>query len=270
MDYTLLIIAVTAACGVLWALDRWVWEPARRLSSGGAAPQPRWIAYTGGLFPLLLVILLLRSFVAEPFRIPSGSMLPTLVPGDLILVNKFVYGIRLPVSNAKLVPVGEPERGDVAVFRYPLNPKVSYIKRVVGLPGDEVVYLDKRLVVNGKTVQQKRAGKLVPPKVRRAAEPWQVLREERLGEIRHPIVLDPKVAPGIRPLDGVSPVGACQYGRRGVVCRVPEGSYFVMGDNRDNSEDSRYWGFVPEENLIGRAFLVWANFHDMKRVGLFQ
>lgn len=150
MDYTLPIALITAVSGILWVLDRWVWAPARHLSSGGTAQQPKWLEYSAGLFPILFVIFIFRSFVVEPFRIPSGSMEPTLIPGDFVLVNKFSYGIRLPLSHFKVIDASSPERGDVIVFRYPPNPKLDYIKRVVGLPGDEVVYLDKKLVVNGE------------------------------------------------------------------------------------------------------------------------
>lgn len=264
MDYTLLIVGVTAATGALWALERWVWGPQRRLGLSVEARRPRWIDWTAGLFPVLLLVLVLRSFVAEPFRIPSGSMMPTLIPGDLILVNKFEYGLRLPVLNTKIVPVGAPQRGDVIVFRHPLDRRTAYIKRVVGLPGDEVVYLDKRLVVNGERQRLERTRQSPRPGEK---ESWQVMRTETLGSHTHRILLDPRVTPEVKSVSGVSPEEACRYSRRGIVCLVPAGHYFVLGDNRDNSLDSRYWGFVPEQNIIGRAFLVWADFKDMKRVG---
>lgn len=265
MDYTLLIVAVTLAAGVLWGLDRWVWAPERLASLGPHARRPRWLDYTAGLFPILLLVLAFRSFVFEPFRIPSGSMMPTLVPGDFVLVNKFVYGLRLPLLNLKIVRAKEPARGDVIVFRYPVNPRLDYIKRVVGVPGDEVVYLDKRLVINGERqplsrLPSSRAGE-------GTNESWQQLRLENLDGRRHRIVLDPRLSPEVRPVPGMSAAQDCRYSRRGIVCRVPEGHYFVLGDNRDYSQDSRYWGFVPEKNIVGRAFLVWANFSNMKRVG---
>lgn len=267
MDYTLLIVGVTAATGVLWGLERWVWGPQRRSGLSPEARRPRWIDWTAGLFPVLLVVLLARSFLFEPFRIPSGSMMPTLIPGDLILVNKLAYGLRLPVTGTRLLGGGLPERGDVIVFHHPLDRRMIYIKRVIGLPGDEVVYLDKRLVVNGERMRQSRPrGRALPGE----KEKWLTMRAEQIGSRTHRILLDPKVTPEVKPVQGVSAGDACRYSARGIVCQVPAGSYFVMGDNRDNSLDSRYWGFVPEKNIVGRAFLIWANFKNMKRVGRFN
>ncbi len=261
MDYTVLIVAATALSAVLWGLDRWVWAPERLLTSGGEARRPTWLEWTAGLFPVLLAVLLIRSFLYEPFRIPSGSMEPTLLPGDLILVKKYAYGLRMPLSGARLAGSRTPARGDVIVFHYPLNPRLSYIKRVVGLPGDEVVYLDKRLVINGERQKQ------VVPKEKSSGRLRLAEREETLGGVRHRIYLNPKVPPEVKPAEGISPADTCRYSRRGVVCRVPAGQYFVMGDNRDGSEDSRYWGYVPEKNVIGKAVLIAANFSDMKRSG---
>lgn len=267
MDYTLPIALITAVSGILWVLDRWVWAPARHLSSGGTARQPKWLEYSAGLFPILFVIFIFRSFVVEPFRIPSGSMEPTLIPGDFVLVNKFSYGIRLPLSHLKVIDASSPERGDVIVFRYPPNPKLDYIKRVVGLPGDEVVYLDKKLVVNGEPAPLTRPPRKAVEAAKGYKHNWQILRIEKLGGKKHAIVLNSNISSEVQPVAGMSPTDSCRYSRRGVVCRIPEGQYFVMGDNRDNSEDSRYWGFVPEKNIIGRAFFIWANFHNMRRFG---
>jgi signal peptidase I len=191
-----------------------------------------WVDLSRSLFPVILIVLIIRSFIVEPFRIPSGSMVPTLLTGDFILVNKFAYGLRLPVSHHKLVPVGEPERGDVAVFRYPLDPSQDYIKRIVGLPGDRISYRDKRLYINGKLAEQQPLGEWS------GREPAQV-REERLGELSHSILVH-----------GNSSGQEFDY-------RVPAASYFVMGDNRDRSSDSRFWGAVPEDHLVGQAFLIW-------------
>lgn len=264
MDSTMLLAGAAAAAGAVWAMDRWVWAPERRASMGSGASRPRWVGAVAGLFPVLVFVLLFRGFVMEPFRIPSGSMMPTLLPGDLILVDKHAYGLRLPVTNAKIWGEGSPERGDVVVFRYPKSPGTAYIKRVVGLPGDEVVYLDKRLVING---ERQKTAKAASPAKAGEKEAWQVMRAETLGGRRHRILLDPKVTPEVKQVKGVSPEEGCRYSRRGIVCQVPEGHYFVMGDNRDNSLDSRYWGFVPEANVVGRAFFVMINLKNVKRFG---
>jgi len=183
---------------------------------------------------------LLRSFLVEPFRIPSGSMMPTLLVGDFILVNKYAYGIRLPVLNRKVVDLGEPQRGDVVVFRFPKDPRVDYIKRVVGVPGDHVVYRNKTLFINGKQVPQIPQGSYIGTGSGLSMSGAE-LRREALGDVKHDILVVPRVS-GVET-DTV----------------VPAGHYFVMGDNRDNSNDSRYWGFVPDENLVGRAFMIWMN-----------
>ncbi|HHH38809.1 MAG TPA: signal peptidase I, partial [Sedimenticola sp.] len=206
-------------------------------------------------FPIILIVLLLRSFLVEPFRIPSGSMMPTLLVGDFILVNKFAYGIRLPVLNRKVIELGEPARGDVVVFRYPRNPSVDYIKRVVGLPGDTIGYRDKILYVNGEPQKQTPVG--IYTGVGSGARETGVLdRIEHLGEVDHHILINPRA-----PDFGFG----CQVLMQGPV-RVPEGHYFAMGDNRDNSNDSRCWGFVPEQNLVGKAFGIWMSW-DSNRSG---
>ena len=221
MDYTLPIALITAVSGILWVLDRWVWAPARHLSSGGTARQPKWLEYSAGLFPILFVIFIFRSFVVEPFRIPSGSMEPTLIPGDFVLVNKFSYGIRLPLSHLKVIDASSPERGDVIVFRYPPNPKLDYIKRVVGLPGDEVVYLDKKLVVNGEPAPLTRPPRKAVEAAKGYKHNWQILRIEKLGGKKHAIVLNPNISSEVQPVAGMSPTDSCRYSRRGVVCRIP-------------------------------------------------
>ena len=231
-----------------------------------ALRQPLWLEYTAGLFPVIAVVFFLRSFVAEPFKIPSGSMIPTLLVGDLILVNKFAYGIRLPVVNAKIVDVGAPQRGDVMVFRYPRDPSMDYIKRVVGLPGDRVSYQDRRLAINGKDVALAPAGEYYDSE-RLSYTPQFT---ESLGTLPHRILTEPDKPSFISGVDGFPFRDRCEYGRTGVTCTVPPGHYFVMGDNRENSLDSRYWGFVPEQNIVGKAFFIWMNFSDIERIGRFH
>jgi signal peptidase I len=227
--------------------------------------QPWWLDWTAGLFPVILAVFLLRSFLVEPFKIPSGSMIPTLHVGDLILVNKFHYGVRLPVVNAKVVPNNDPKRGDVMVFRYPVDPRVDYIKRVIGLPGDEVSYLNKRLTINGQPVPTEALPEYYDEESLQYAQQFK----ERLGDAEHRILIDNDRTPFLgNPAFPFS--NACRYSIEGVTCKVPPGHYFVMGDNRDNSQDSRYWGFVPDENIVGKAFFVWMNFGNLGRIGPFQ
>jgi signal peptidase I len=232
--------------------------------------QPWWLDWTAGLFPVILAVFLLRSFLVEPFKIPSGSMIPTLMVGDLILVNKFHYGVRLPVIDKKIVPNHDPQRGDVVVFRYPKDTSVDYIKRVVGLPGDEVAYLNQRLYVNGVAVPLTP----VPPPGFYDEETMRYYPEytEKLGNVAHHILLNPQSVPFYGPPDQITfpHRDNCRYSAEGVACKVPPGNYFMMGDNRDNSQDSRYWGFVPDRNIVGKAFFVWMNFGNLKRIGPFH
>jgi signal peptidase I len=228
--------------------------------------QPWWLDWTAGLFPVIIVVFLLRSFLFEPFKIPSGSMIPTLLVGDLILVNKFTYGVRLPVINLKITEGNKPQRGDVMVFRYPPKPSLDYIKRVVGVPGDTVAYLNKRLTINGKPVETN----ALPDFLDEDASQYFKQFEETLGEKPHRLLNDarrPAFIAGIEKFDGME---NCNYTVEGVTCTVPEGQYFMMGDNRDNSLDSRYWGFVPDKNIVGKAFFVWMNFTNLKRIGAFH
>jgi signal peptidase I len=229
--------------------------------------QPWWLDWTAGLFPVILAVFLLRSFLFEPFKIPSGSMVPTLLVGDLILVNKFHYGVRLPVINKKIIPNNEPQRGDVMVFRYPPDPRMDYIKRVVGVPGDEVAYLNQRLTINGQLVPVTPLGEYYDEDSLRYAQQFS----EKLGEVEHRILVDPKRQAYFGSDDKRFPFREnCRYSAEGVVCKVPQGHYFTMGDNRDNSQDSRFWGFVPDENIVGRAFFVWMNFGNLGRIGGFH
>jgi signal peptidase I len=232
--------------------------------------QPWWLDWTAGLFPVILVVFLLRSFLFEPFKIPSGSMIPTLLVGDLILVNKFYYGVRLPVVNKKIISNRDPRRGDVMVFRYPNDPSVDYIKRVVGVPGDEVSFRSQQLYLNGAAVPTE----ATPPPgfydddLRRYFPEYR----EKLGDVEHHILLNPSSRPFYGRDDEINfPFREnCRYSAEDVTCKVPAGHYFMMGDNRDNSQDSRFWGFVPDANIVGRAFFVWMNFGNLKRIGSFH
>jgi signal peptidase I len=238
----------------------------RRAAGDRAGKAPWWVEYAVSFFPVILFVFLLRSFVVEPFRIPSGSMLPTLQSGDLILVNKFIYGIRLPIIDRKVIDTGAVKRGDVIVFRYPVDPDVDYIKRVIGVPGDEVAYLGKKLYVNGQLVTHVRDGDYFEPD--RVAYVAQY--DEQLGDVNHKILLDEQRLSDFGPIWRFPGLDRCQYSGEGVRCTVPPGSYFAMGDNRDNSADSRYWGFVPDGNIVGKAFFVWMNFSDLSRIGRFH
>jgi signal peptidase I len=228
--------------------------------------QPWWLDWTAGLFPVILFIFILRSFLYEPFKIPSGSMIPTLWVGDLILVNKFHYGVRLPVVNTKLTHGTPVARGDVMVFKYPPRPSVDYIKRVVGIPGDEIAYLNKKLTINGQAVPTEAVPEFFDESVMRYSKQFQ----EKLGPKTHNLLVDddrPAFIPGAEDFPFKE---RCNYTVEGVTCRVPEGHYFMMGDNRDNSLDSRYWGFVPDANIVGKAFFVWMNFGNLGRIGSFN
>ncbi|GGB89085.1 signal peptidase I [Marinobacterium zhoushanense] len=254
-DFALILVLATFVTGVLWLLDMLVFVPRRRLrlaeaelKAGGALPeearkqliQPSgWADLSRSMFPVLGLVLLLRSFLYEPFQIPSGSMLPTLQVGDYILVNKYHYGLRLPVLNTKFLPLDEPQRGDVVVFKYPEQPSINYIKRVVGLPGDVVTYSDKVVYINGEAQSQSLLAQLPP------LSPERLLVKETLGEAEHEIYRD---------------IGRPTLNAQWT---VPAGHYFVMGDNRDNSNDSRYWGFVPDELLVGKAVAVWMHWSEL-------
>jgi signal peptidase I len=229
--------------------------------------QPWWLDWTAGLFPVILVVFLLRSFLFEPFKIPSGSMVPTLLVGDLILVNKYHYGVRLPVINKKIIANHDPRRGDVMVFRYPVDTRVDYIKRVVGLPGDEITYANQKLTINGQAIEVRSDGEYYDEDSLRYAPQYL----EKFDPVEHRILVDPKrnAYYGAEPKN--FPHGDnCRYSAQGLTCKVPAGHYFMMGDNRDNSQDSRYWGFVPDENIVGKAFFVWMNFGNWRRIGSFQ
>ena len=264
-DFPTIMVLAVFITGVIWALDAWLWAPKRKqqfdeLSHGDKAlteerleqerdrllKEPVLVEYSRSLFPVILIVLILRSFLIEPFRIPSGSMMPTLLDGDFILVNKFTYGIRLPVLNQKIIDVGEPERGDVAVFRYPKQPSVDYIKRIIGLPGDRIIYRNKKLYINGKLMDQVDFGVYEATGTGISMAGAKVY-EENLENVQHNILIDNN-----RPIINM------EY-------TVGQGEYFVMGDNRDNSNDSRFWGTVPEANLVGRAFMIWMNWDSANK-----
>lgn len=235
--------------------------------------QPGWIEFPAGFFPVILVVFILRSFLFEPFRIPSGSMIPTLLIGDLILVNKYTYGIRLPIINKKILEIGSPQRGDVMVFRYPVNPSDDYVKRVIGLPGDTIVYRNKRLTINGVLVDVAPAPDFFDADRVTYSKQFAEKLPRGSGVLDHMILVDDDRSGIISPVTDRFPYREnCNYsdGYSAMTCKVPAGYYFVMGDNRDNSADSRYWGFVPDGNIVGKAFLIWMNFGNIGRVGLFH
>jgi signal peptidase I len=295
-SFALLLLLATVVTGIYWLAERFVFLPQRqkavarleaetaqrraeltkmgidkvdtdiRESSEKLLMQPWWLDWTAGLFPVIVVVFVLRSFLFEPFKIPSGSMIPTLHIGDLILVNKYHYGIRLPVANTKLTEGTPVQRGDVMVFRYPPKPSVDYIKRVVGLPGDEVAYLNKSLTINGKPVPTE----VLPDFFDESTMRYHKHRRETLGAKPHETLQNddrPAFAAGAEQFVGRE---NCSYTVEGVSCKVPAGHYFMMGDNRDNSLDSRFWGFVPDANIVGKAFFVWMNFGNLKRIGAFD
>jgi len=263
MGFPAVLLLATALTGIVRVVDALVLKKARKNTS----TEPVVVEMARSFFPVILIVFVLRSFLYEPFKIPSESMVPTLVVGDFILVNKFNYGVRLPVINKKIVDVNLPQRGDVMVFRYPEDPAKDFIKRVVGIPGDKIVYKNKRLVINDQPIPTEQLDSQTRVDDRLAFQSYDVVRE-KLGTKPHLSYLDPRM-PGVR-LGGVREFpnrANCAYNDDQMTCTVPAGHYFMMGDNRDNSEDSRYWGFVPEENIVGKAVLVWMNFGSMKRIG---
>ena len=295
-NFSLLLFLATVVTGVYWLAERFYFLPQRQralvaleestarrqaeLAKMGITQvdndtgeakirlimQPWWLDWTAGLFPVIVVVFLLRSFLFEPFKIPSGSMIPTLLINDLILVNKFHYGVRLPVINLKVLNNNSPQRGDVMVFRYPPKPSLDYIKRVVGVPGDEVAYLNKKLTINGIPLPKTALPDFFDEDTMRYAKQF----DEVTGTRRYRLLNDedrPAFIPGTEDFPFKQ---NCRYSSEGVVCKVPEGHYFMMGDNRDNSLDSRYWGFVPEKNIVGKAFFVWMNFGNLKCIGAFD
>jgi signal peptidase I len=255
-DFPLLLVLLTLGTGVVWAVDSLLWRKKRQqrvdeLKGRGetdfelldkAGREPSLVEMSRSFFPIILIVLVVRSFIVEPFRIPSGSMMPTLLIGDFILVNKFAYGVRLPVLNSRIINTGHPQRGDVTVFRYPENPKIDFIKRIVGVPGDRIAYRNKVLYINGEQVPQQYLESYVGTGSGNVMTGSRRLHENLIG-VKHDILVMP---------------GRNNFGADFETV-VPPGQYFAMGDNRDNSRDSRFWGFLPEENLVGKAFLIWMN-----------
>ena len=305
-NFALLLLMATVVTGIYWLAERFVFLPQRqkavvqleaetaqrraeltkmgidkvdtdiRESREKLLMQPWWLDWTAGLFPVIVVVFVLRSFLFEPFKIPSGSMIPTLHIGDLILVNKFHYGIRLPVANTKLTEGTPVQRGDVMVFRYPPKPSLDYIKRVVGVPGDKVAYLNKKLTINGQPVSKVAIPEFFDADNMRYSKQFE--EDMPIGSapadmktLRKIRLLNEESAPNfVSGIEDFSFKENCTYSVEGLECTVPAGHYFMMGDNRDNSLDSRYWGFVPDKNIVGKAFFVWMNFSNPSRIGSFD
>ncbi|MBI3284969.1 MAG: signal peptidase I [Burkholderiales bacterium] len=295
-NFALILFVLTILTGIVWFLDVFVLAKQRRLTADTALAewdarekkllldgievdqrgraqleerllkQPLWIEYSGSFFPVIALVFFLRSFLYEPFKIPSSSMLPTLLVGDLILVNKFTYGIRLPIINKKVIELNQPQRGDVMVFKYPEDPAVDYIKRVVGVPGDKIVYKNKRLSVNGKDLSYQ----VLPDFLDEERLSYFRQFTENLTGVQHNILNDDQAPVFVRDPHNFPKRDMCNYDNEGFACTVPQGQYFMMGDNRDNSLDSRYWGFVPDQNIVGKAFFVWMNLGNIKRIGSFH
>lgn len=299
-NFSLILFILTVGTGIVWVLDVFYLAKKRRanadavlaefdarnakLAGEGVKPdnngraalqaslmrQPTWIEYSGSFFPVIALVFGLRSFLYEPFKIPSTSMVPTLQVGDLILVNKYTYGIRLPILNKKVIEVNDPQRGDVMVFKYPENMTLDYIKRVVGVPGDTVTYRNKRLIVNGAQVSYK----ALPDYLDEETLSYSKQLTENLNGVAHQILNNPRAPSYVSNPHDFPNRDLCTYDAEGFTCKVPAGQYFMMGDNRDNSLDSRYWGFVPDKNIVGKAFFVWLNLsnfpNNLGRIGSFE
>ena len=265
MNFALILFVALVITGGIWLLDALVLKRSR----DKGVREPLLVEYAKSFFPVILVVFTLRSFLVEPFKIPSGSMMPTLLVGDFILVNKYTYGIRLPIINKKVIELNNPKRGDVMVFRYPGDPSLDYIKRVIGVPGDVVEYRDKKLSINGRPVSLSNTGtySYVGNGLNYITA---MVYKERLNGANHTMMTEPG-KPAVYPTQVVDfPFREnCSYNAEGegFVCKVPQGQYFMMGDNRDASNDSRYWGFVPDRNIVGKAFFIWMNFDDLGRIG---
>lgn len=303
-NFALILFVLTVITGIIWFLDIFVFAKQRKAAADVATAefdarraklsaeglkaeagnreeliaallkQPAWIEYTGSFFPIILLVFCLRSFLYEPFKIPSSSMFPTLLIGDLILVNKYTYGIRLPIINKKIIDINEPKRGDVMVFKYPKDISLDYIKRVIGVPGDKITYKNKRLTINGQPLVYQE----LPDFLDEERLLYVKNYEENLLGVKHQILNDEHVPPYTPGPHDFPDHELCSFDIEGFTCTVPERNYFVMGDNRDRSADSRFWGFVPEENIVGRAFGIWMNqnvitsfdFSKLNRIGSFQ
>jgi signal peptidase I len=293
-NFALILFVAMVITGIIWFLDIYYFARKRRAAADAALAtfdahhaklakegvkadttsrhavevallrQPTWIEYSGSFFPVIALVFVLRSFLYEPFKIPSTSMVPTLLVGDLILVNKYTYGVRLPILNKKIIEVGDPQRGDVMVFKYPKDMTQDYIKRVIGVPGDKIVYENKRLTVNGKAVSYTALDDYLDDEQLKYHKQFM----ENLAEQPHRVVTqENKPSIEVSNVDNFPQREACDFSYEKFSCIVPPGNYFMMGDNRDNSLDSRYWGFVPNKNIVGKAFFVWMNLSNPKRIG---
>ncbi|MDK6080082.1 signal peptidase I [Massilia varians] len=301
-NFALILFVLMVVTGVIWCLDVFVLAKARRRKADAALAeydartskltadgikvdsgnqraaieqahlrQPTWIEYSGSFFPVIALVFILRSFLWEPFKIPSSSMVPTLLVGDFILVNKYAYGVRLPIVNKKVIEVGDPQRGDVMVFKYPKDMGQDYIKRVIGVPGDTITYEDKRLTVNGKPVQYTPMDDYLDDQHPIYHKQFVEQLPGKENGVAHRILnTEGKRTIDIGAVDNFPNREACDYSYDKFTCIVPPGNYFMMGDNRDNSADSRYWGFVPDKNIVGKAIVVWMNFSIPKRIGGIQ
>ncbi len=302
-NFALILFVAMIITGIIWFADVFVFAKKRRAAAANAlaefdarnarqvaegvkvdpgAPaqrekieadllrQPLWIEYSGSFFPVIVLVFSVRGFLYEPFKIPTSSMVPTLEVGDLILVDKFKYGIRLPILNKKIIDVSDPQRGDVMVFKYPKDLSLDYIKRVVGVPGDKIEYKNKRFTINGKAINYQELPDYLNTESPSDGLMYYKQLSEELAGVKHNILNDDRRPSSISNADNFPQHELCSYNSEGFVCTVPPKHYFMMGDNRDNSLDSRYWGFVPDENIVGKAFLIWMNFSNPKRVGRFH
>jgi signal peptidase I len=298
-NFALILFVLMVITGIVWCLDTFVLAKQRRRAADAALReydtrnaklladgikvdhngnraaieaahlrQPTWVEYSGSFFPVIAMVFILRSFLWEPFKIPSSSMVPTLLVGDFILVNKYTYGIRLPIINHKVIQINDPQRGDVMVFKYPKDMNQDYIKRVIGVPGDTITYEDKRLTVNGKAVEYTALDDYLDDQHPVYHKQFAEKLPSPGGFTQHRILntADRRTI-DVGSVENFPLREACDYGVDKFTCVVPAGQYFMMGDNRDNSADSRYWGFVPDRNIVGKAFVVWMNFGSLKRIG---
>jgi signal peptidase I len=262
ITFPLFMLLVLLLTGLIWLIYALFFG-----KNNASGKEPVVVEYAKSFFPVILIVFTLRSFLVEPFKIPSGSMMPTLLAGDYILVNKFTYGFRVPILNNTFIEMNQPKRGDVFVFHYPPDPKIDYIKRVIGLPGDTIAYQDKQLIINGKTIDKQFVDdyqyKMAYQDVDGTTKENNLTAhrsKEQLNEVAHDILIH----------DVVNQYNADSVGAKllaGETITVPAGNYFAMGDNRDNSADGRVWGFVPENNLVGKAFFIWFNRNQLNRIG---
>ena len=273
-DFSLFLFATIVVTGLYWLAEKLYFKPKRVASAQLltenartlALQQPWWLDWTAGLFPMICVVFLIRSFLFESFKVPTGSMIPSIWIGDVMLINKFQYGVRLPILNTKVADVSSPQRGDIMVFRFPPKPSQNYVKRVIGLPGDDISYLNKVLAVNGKILTKTPQKDYVDTDTMAISKQF----EETIADKKYLLLNEDNRPAYVAGAIEFPNNQQCKYTVEGVRCTVPAGHYFMMGDNRDNSLDSRYWGFVPEANIVGKATFVWMNFSHLDRIGALQ